>query len=783
MIRGPLLAPAALRRGLAGATQDRLLAHLRTPLIRDGYALILSSGLTSVAGIGYWALAAREYSPRVVGLNSAAISVMMFLAGIAHLNLMSALIRFIPAAGPTTRRFVVTCYVLSIGLAGLVSGAFLLGLQRYFGSLGISNWGSTFAVWFVIGTMSWCIFVLQDAVLTGLRWAVLVPVENSVFTVGKLVLLALFASLLPSTGIFVSWTVAALATAIPTTVLILGRLVPSAMRASKTVVEPVTVRRVRHFVAVDYVASLCWLAATTLPPILVTERVGATANAYFSLAWFASYPLILISINMGASLVASAATEEEASANAYTWQTLINTARLVVPAVAVVILGAPVILRLFGATYAHHATLTLRLLAAAAIPAMINVLYVSRARLRRQMSKVAAVLGAECILALGGSLVLVTPYGGNGVAAAWLLSQTATAAAIVALEFGRLPLLFSSRRISRGHPRASTVTITEVLEKLPAPGVDGVRWLAHRRLPTVSDVTVTSVGPPAAPVAVIKLARSYRGTLSLRRHTAALAALHADERLGTWRSLLPPIVAGGEVGEQSYLVEGLLPGVDAQAVAAHSTAGRALVENAAVAAISELHRRTATSVTLRGPMLERLIGEPVLALRRVDEELAQQSLLKVRLRRLESELTDAFAGRTIAATWIHGDFALGNILVRKDGSAVVGIVDWEFARPNDLPLIDVLQLLLSGRMVEQRSELGDVVCALLTGATWSEREQAILAAARSGVGGDEIAIRPMLLLCWLRHVTANLTKSARYGRHRYWVGRNVTAVLTRAVAA
>jgi aminoglycoside phosphotransferase (APT) family kinase protein len=242
-------------------------------------------------------------------------------------------------------------------------------------------------------------------------------------------------------------------------------------------------------------------------------------------------------------------------------------------------------------------------------------------------------------------------------------------------------------------------------------------------------------------------------------------------------------VAGGVVGEQSYLVEGLLPGVEARAFAVQSSEGRARVEDAAVVAISELHRRTAAPVTVGGPMLERLIGEPVLALRRVDAELVRQNLLQVRLQRLESELTDALAGRTIAAAWIHGDFTLGNILMRKDGSAVVGIIDWEFARPDDLPLVDVLQLLLTGRMIDQRSELGDVVRALLTGAPWSEREQAILAAARSGVGGDEIAMRPMLLLCWLRHVTANLTKSARYGRHRHWVGRNVTAVLTDAVAA
>jgi hypothetical protein len=59
-----------MMQGATHAVPARLRAHLRTPLYRDGYALILSSGLTSVAGI-------------------------------SHLNLMSALIRFIPAGHVT----------------------------------------------------------------------------------------------------------------------------------------------------------------------------------------------------------------------------------------------------------------------------------------------------------------------------------------------------------------------------------------------------------------------------------------------------------------------------------------------------------------------------------------------------------------------------------------------------------------------------------------------------------------------------------------------------------
>ena len=49
----------------------------RNPLLRNGYLLALSSGLTAVIGFGYWTVAARKYDAASVGSNSAAISMMV----------------------------------------------------------------------------------------------------------------------------------------------------------------------------------------------------------------------------------------------------------------------------------------------------------------------------------------------------------------------------------------------------------------------------------------------------------------------------------------------------------------------------------------------------------------------------------------------------------------------------------------------------------------------------------------------------------------------------------
>ena len=70
------------------------------PMLRNGYALIVSATVTQVLGVRYWIVAARISPAAAVGRNSTAMSVMLFLAGVAELNLRSTLIR---AARPALR--------------------------------------------------------------------------------------------------------------------------------------------------------------------------------------------------------------------------------------------------------------------------------------------------------------------------------------------------------------------------------------------------------------------------------------------------------------------------------------------------------------------------------------------------------------------------------------------------------------------------------------------------------------------------------------------------------
>jgi aminoglycoside phosphotransferase (APT) family kinase protein len=176
-------------------------------------------------------------------------------------------------------------------------------------------------------------------------------------------------------------------------------------------------------------------------------------------------------------------------------------------------------------------------------------------------------------------------------------------------------------------------------------------------------------------------------------------------------------------------------------------------------------------------MLERWIDAPLQVVRHVTATLPRAAGNERAIERLATELHDALAGRTLSVCTVHGDFHPGNILVTPDGATLTGIVDWELAAHEDLPLLDLLLLLLWVRMVVHRCELGNIVRALLDGAKWTRHERALVEAAEVALPGDAVGMRALVLLCWLRHVDASLRKSQYCAGDKLWMMTNIEAVL------
>lgn len=779
-------------RSLAIFSITRLIEHIRTPLYRNGYALVFSSVATSGLGVVYWMLAARSYTTEAIGLNSALMSAMIFLANLSQLNLMNALNRFIPSAGRATSRLIINAYLISSVVAVISSLVFIWGIDIWSPTLSFLKANPVYVLWFVLATVTWCIFVLQDSALTGLRQATWVPIENLFFAITKILLLIAFAAALPLYGIFASWTIPVLILLAPINLLIFRYLVPRHIQTHGDKAEPIVLTQLTQYVAGDYFSSLVWMATTNLLPIMVLELAGATANAYFFLAYTIAYSLYLVSRNMGMSLIAEAAADQ-AKLNEYSYRTLIQTSRLLAPIVAVLVIGAPYLLQLFGKDYSIEATSLLRLLCLSALPNIVTALFISIARVQRRMMTLVIVLSLLSALTIGLSYTLLQIYGIVGVGWAWLLSQSVIAITLLATELRSTwithldlrflrPILTLLRRlreypVNRRQIKITNELIPEILPHIETFSDDGsppATWQSQRFLCTINDVTVVTLGPANRPaVAILKLPQSNFGSKSLEQQRKLLLELQTDSRLDGWTALMPKVLAAGTVSNVSYYIEQLMPGYNARDLLI-DTVSQDQIRSSAVTAISQLHRRTATTIKVDADMIQRWVNAPINIILGSLSASVDHTLFN----RLAIELQTALLSHTFTVSWIHGDFVPENILTTKDGKAVLGIVDWELAQPDSLPQIDLGTLFLSIRMWTRQREIGEIVRDLVQGKVgWTPAEQSLLDTSQEMLPGRSLSTRELVLICWLRHIAANLAKSTHYANHQLWIAKNVLTVI------
>jgi aminoglycoside phosphotransferase len=294
-------------------------------------------------------------------------------------------------------------------------------------------------------------------------------------------------------------------------------------------------------------------------------------------------------------------------------------------------------------------------------------------------------------------------------------------------------------------------------------GADAAGWQLGEPFDGRGDTNVFAVTAAGGSPALLKATGSTQGRLQLERQVRVLAALHGDRRLGPWAQLVPRTLGVGDVEDLHFVLESRLPGADSRRL---PEADRGRVVPMALETIAELHDRTRSVGVVDAGTLDRWVREPAAHVRGV-----VRSTHRAALDALQGRLVEELSGRAVARAWTHGDYNQTNVLL--DGGRVSGVVDWTEAEPDGLVGADALTLLLFERILAG-TELGPVLLEWL--ADPSPVAKVVGDMQRAGAG-EEIDIRTMLLLTWLRHVGGNLAHSTRYAANPVWMHRNVRTVL------
>ena len=400
---------------------------LRQPLFTNAGYLWGVTLVAALTGFLFWGLAARLYSPEEVGTASAVISAVTLLAGIATLGMGAGLVRFLPGARQP-RRLLNTAFTFNALAALLVAGIYLAGMPLWSPSLaGLRGNGLyvagflTFAVATTLGGVLQMAFVAR-------RRAGYTLAQTSVVNVGRLLLVV------PLTGLGAAGLTGSVA---------IGFLVATALSLVFFLPKVEVGYRPRPefswrdlapilpYSAGNYLAGLLTQTPQLLLPLLILELLGPASGGYAYIAWMLGAVLVSPGLALASSAFAEGANAP-ASLEAVLSRSRAAGLALTGAGALVVALGAPWLLRLFGAEYAAEATALLRWLAAAAPLVVLARLYFTRLQVQKRIGEMILLSGVIAALTLGLAAALVPRHGITANGVGWLLGNGLVATLAVA---------------------------------------------------------------------------------------------------------------------------------------------------------------------------------------------------------------------------------------------------------------------------------------------------------------------------------------------------------------
>lgn len=373
-------------------------------LLRNSLYIIASTVATSALGYVFWLIAARLYSPTVVGLTAAIISASTVLVLVASLGVGGTLIQLLPALSKPDRSstFWAGTSAASITAVFLCIGTVVV-LPHMSSDMSILR-APLFAILFTVGTFTLALSATLDYVfIAGLRARDLFlrNLATAIVKVGVLVALGWTAAR-NAFSLSAAWAISC------TLGLVIGiALVAVYDSFSKPPTIGLLVRTAVGFRTAVTGHQMIGMGTGLAPyilPVIVTTRLSPGDNAYFYTTWMLAGLLFVVSDAVAQSLFAEGMHSKGNVTPVARSATKLIGAFLITGIVGVLAFGSSV-LATFGPEYAHRGTTLLQIAVLASLPDALTNVYVGVLRIEGRL-----VVAAVMNLAMGVGTLAVTWY-------------------------------------------------------------------------------------------------------------------------------------------------------------------------------------------------------------------------------------------------------------------------------------------------------------------------------------------------------------------------------------
>jgi O-antigen/teichoic acid export membrane protein len=390
-------------------------------MVPNSLALIATKVATLGLGFLFWLVAARVFPPEQVGLVAGVVAAALLCVQLALLGVGSAVIAMFPAHRDSPGRLLDTALTTAVLSGAAVGLAFAAVAAGAFGQLGVVGTRPGFLVLFVAMSALGTAGVVLDQISTTLRrgdQALSRGVLNGALSLVAVAALAAISGA-GAMALFACW-VAGVAAACALGAAQLRRAIGRYRYRPR--LERSLARRVVAVGLPNHALTLADRAPGLLLPVLVTELMSPTANAYWYAVWMMAWVVFVIPVQVGMTLFAEASHRphaiDELVRHAIRWSLGLGVA-----AAAALAVAGGLVLTLLGARYAAAGTAPLRVLVWGLVPMAFVQAYYARCRAATRLREAVATAVAGGTLTVAAATAAGVAWGLTAMAAAWVAAQ------------------------------------------------------------------------------------------------------------------------------------------------------------------------------------------------------------------------------------------------------------------------------------------------------------------------------------------------------------------------
>lgn len=213
-------------------------------------------------------------------------------------------------------------------------------------------------------------------------------------------------------------------------------------------------------------------------------------------------------------------------------------------------------------------------------------------------------------------------------------------------------------------------------------------------------------------------------------------------------SKVPRFLFHGTLQDQPYFVTSACSGFSLDL--AIPEMGR-LIANATEELIA-LHKSTCSERVVDEVLFEEMFGNDCALVADVLPEASKEEFNTI-----EQYIRETTIGVKLSTVWGHGDFYHENLLVDPKTFKIQAIIDWEHSRKMDLPLLDLLYLILKKQMLFQDEDFSKTFIKKMLPLRFDDAEKKLFEKYVLAFRVGDRIVFALSIMLWVRHLVERTT--------------------------